>query len=165
MLDVPTPHFTDRVASAEQLVSRRELTPELSDMDREMLVTTLGRLRRSILDRGAAEQLLHGEPHPGNVLSTSHGPKFIDLETCCVGPVEFDLAHVPEAVSEQYAGSDHALLDGCRELVLAMVAAWRFDRCDQLPNGIAFGQELLNALRSRLLWPTIDDVFSRLDAS
>jgi len=40
-----------------------------------------------------AEQLLHGEPHPGNVLSTKNGLVFIDLETCCRGPVEFDIAH------------------------------------------------------------------------
>ena len=52
--------------------------------------------RRAIDDRAAVEQLLHGEPHPGNVLSTRNGPLFVDLETCCRGPVEFDLAHVPE---------------------------------------------------------------------
>jgi Ser/Thr protein kinase RdoA (MazF antagonist) len=88
-----------------------------------------------IRDRGAAEQLLHGEPHPGNVLSTANGPLFVDLETCCRGPFEFDLAHVPETVSEHYPGVDHALLRNCRQLVLAMVAAWRWEPGDQLPNG------------------------------
>ena len=96
---------------------------------------TLRSLRRAIGDRGAAEQLLHGEPHPGNVLSTKNGPLFIDLETCCRGPVEFDLAHVPEEVSERYPDADQELLRECRILVLAMVAAWRWDRDDQLPNG------------------------------
>src|SRR6266496_1245246 len=51
---------------------------------------TLRSLRRVIGDRGAAEQLLHGEPHPGNVLTTKNGLLFIDLETCCMGEVEFD---------------------------------------------------------------------------
>ena len=86
-LDVATPHFTDRV-EAEQLVTSRDLTPELADADREMLARTLRRLRRAICDRGAAEQPLHGEPHPGNLLSTANGPLFVDLETCCRGPVE-----------------------------------------------------------------------------
>ena len=81
-----------------------DLTPELADADRELLSGTLGSLRRAIDDRGAGEQLLHGEPHPGNVLSTTDGPLFIDLETCCRGPVEFDLAHVPEAVSRALPG-------------------------------------------------------------
>ena len=162
-LDVPTPHFTDRVASAEQLVTSRDLTPELTDADREMLASTLRRSRRAILDHGAAEQLLHGEPHPGNVLSTSNGPLFVDLETCCRGPVEFDLAHVPETVIEHYTGVDQSLLSNCRQLVLAMVAAWRWDRGDQFPNGKPFGRELLSALRAGPPWPTVDQVFSRLD--
>jgi Ser/Thr protein kinase RdoA (MazF antagonist) len=162
-LDVPTPHFTDRVASAERLVTNPELTPELASPDRELLATTLRQLRRAIRDRGAAEQLLHGEPHPGNVLGTTNGPLFIDLETCCRGPVEFDLAHVPGPVTEHYPDVDRALLHECRQLVLAMVAAWRWERGDQLPNGKRAGRELLNALRSGPPWPTLDLLVSRLD--
>jgi hypothetical protein len=66
---------------------------------------------------------------------TKTGLLFIDLETCCRGPVEFDLAHVPEDVSERYADVDEGLLSECRVLVLAMVAAWRWDPGDQFPNG------------------------------
>src|SRR5215207_6966301 len=118
-IDVTTPHFTDRVAEAQQLVGRRELTPELPDADRELLSTTLRSLRRAIIDRGAAEQLLHGEPHPGNVLRTKKGLLFVDLERCCRGPVEFDIAHVPEEVSEHYPDTDQNLLCECRVLMLA----------------------------------------------
>ena len=100
-----------------------------------MLSATLRGRQRAIEDRGAPEQLLHGEPHPGNVLSTEHGLRFIDLETCCRGPVEFDLAHVPEAVSARYPGADPDLVRECRILVLAMVAAWRWDRDDEFPDG------------------------------
>jgi Phosphotransferase enzyme family len=117
-----------------------------------------------IRDNGAAEQLLHGEPHPGNVLSTANGPLFVDLETCCRGPVEFDLAHVPATVSEHYPSVDQALLRDCRQLVLAMVAAWRWEPGDQLPNGMPFGRELLSALRAGPPWPTIEEVFGRLAA-
>ena len=163
-LDVPTPHFTDRVAEAQRVVRSPEDSPGLPDADREMLASTLRRLRRAILDHGAAEQLLHGEPHPGNVLGTANGPLFVDLETCCHGPVEFDLAHVPKTVSEHYPGADHALLRDCRQLVLAMVAAWRWEPGDQLPNGMRFGRELLGVLRAGPPWPTIDEVFARLDA-
>ena len=123
---------------------------------------TLRTLRRAIGDRGAAEQLLHGEPHPGNVLSTKNGLLFIDLETCCRGPVEFDLAHVPEEVSERYPDADQELLRECRVLVLAMVAAWRWDPGDQFPNGQRAGRELLRALREGPPWPTLDIVTRRL---
>jgi hypothetical protein len=157
-LDVTTPHFTDRVAEAQQLVASHDRTPALADLDRELLSHTLRSRRRAIGDRGAAEQLLHGEPHPGNVLSTKNGPRFIDLETCCRGPVEFDLAHVPEEVSERYPDADQELLRECRALVLAMVAAWRWDPDDQLPNGQRAARDLVNALREGPPWPTLDAV-------
>jgi phosphotransferase family enzyme len=149
-LPIPTPHFTDRVEEAQQLVASRDHTPALADADRELLGDTLRSLRRVIGDRGAAEQLLHGEPHPGNVLTTKHGLRFIDLETCCRGPVEFDLAHAPEAVSEHYPGVDHNMLRECRILVLAMITTWRWERGDQLPNGRQLGTEWLSQLRAAL---------------
>jgi len=161
-VDVPGPRFTDRIAEAEGIVASPDLSPELSGADRVFLSSRLGSLRRAIEERGAVEQLLHGEPHPGNVLSTKNGPLFIDLETCCRGPVEFDLAHVPEAVCEYYPGVNQGLLDECRQLVLAMVAAWRWDHRDQFPNGRRFGEELLRSLREGPPWPALDTVTGRL---
>jgi hypothetical protein len=149
-LDIPTPHFTDRVEQAQRLIASRDRTPALADADRELLDDTLRSLRRSIGDRGAAEQLLHGEPHPGNVLATRNGLLFIDLETCCRGPVEFDLAHAPEEVSGHYPDVDQGLLRECRILVLAMITTWRWDRGDQLPNGRQLGTEWLSQLRAAL---------------
>jgi len=149
-IDLPAPHFTDRVAEAQQLVGSRELTPELPDADRELLSNTLRSLRRAITDRGGAEQLLHGEPHPGNLLRTKHGLLFVDLETCCRGPVEFDIAHVPDEVSEHYPDTDQDLLRACRVLMLAMIVTWRWDRDDQLPNGRRLGTEWLSQMRAAL---------------
>ncbi|WP_221938379.1 phosphotransferase enzyme family protein [Mycobacterium sp. KBS0706] len=161
-IDVATPHFTDRVADAQHLVASRDQTPALADADRELLDSTLRSLRRRIAGRGAAEQLLHGEPHPGNVLGTTNGPLFIDLETCCCGPVEFDLAHVPEEVAEHYPVADQDLLGECRALVLAMVAAWRWDAGDQYPDGRRVGLELLRTIRMGPPWPALDVVMRRL---
>jgi hypothetical protein len=149
-LDVPTPHFTDRVEQAQQLVTSRDHTPALAEVDRELLGNTLRSLRKVIGERDAAEQLLHGEPHPGNLLATKNGLLFIDLETCCRGPVEFDLAHAPEDVSEHYPGVNQHLLRECRILVLAMITTWRWDRGDQLPNGRRLGTEWLSQIRTDL---------------
>src|SRR4051794_11508278 len=149
-LDIPTPHFTDRVDEAEELVANRDETPDLVDADRELLRDTLRSLRRAITERHRAEQLLHGEPHPGNVLTTENVLLFVDLETCCRGPVEFDLAHAPEEVSEHYSGIDQGLLRECRILVLAMITTWRWDRGDQLPNGRRLGSEWLGQIRAAL---------------
>ncbi len=149
-IDVTAPHFTDRVAEAQWLVGNRVQTPELGDADRELLSKTLRSLRRAIGDRGADEQLLHGEPHSGNLLRTKKGLLLVDLETCCRGPVEFDVAHAPEEVSEHYLAANQDLLGECRVLMLAMVATWRWDRDDQLPNGRRMGTEFLSQMREAL---------------
>ncbi|GAB2610983.1 phosphotransferase [Kribbella endophytica] len=149
-VDFPTPHFTDRVADAQRLLADRDLTPELADADRELLSNTLLRLSKAIAEGGSAEQLLHGEPHPGNLLNTASGPVFIDLETCCRGPVEFDLAHAPDEVSAHYPGIDDAVLRDCRLLVLAMVTTWRWDKADEFPNGRHLADEWLADLRTAL---------------
>ena len=149
-IDLTVPHFTDRVAEAQRLVSDPAQTPELDDTGRKLLGNTLRGLKRAILDRGAPEQLLHGEPHPGNLLNTKQGLLFIDFETCCRGPVEFDIAHAPEDVSEHYPGVNPGLLRECRILMLAMVTAWRWDRDDQLPNGRSLGIEGIDQVRVAL---------------
>ena len=118
-LDVPVPHFTDRVAEAQRIVESRDRPPRLDDSDRELLRRTLDSSRRRISERSSPEQLLHGEPHRGNLLNTTRGPVFIDLETCCRGPVEFDLAHVPGSVTNLYPRADVELIRECRRLVLA----------------------------------------------
>jgi hypothetical protein len=160
-LDVVAQHFSDRVSEAQRLLRSQDRTPRLEDTDRELLLETLRSCGSRIYERSSREQLLHGEPHPGNVLSTAAGLLFIDFETCCRGPVEFDLAHVPEAVCETYSAADPELIQESRRLVLAMVAAWRWDSDDQFPNGGRAGRALLRALRAGPPWPTLDVVMNQ----
>ena len=115
-------------------------------------------LRRAISDRGAAEQLLHGEPHPGNVLSTKNGPLFIDLETCCRGPVEFDLAHVPEEVSEHYPGADQELLRECRMPRACDGRSVALGSGRPIPERATSCARTLGALREGPPWPALDAV-------
>lgn len=160
-IDVETPHFLDRIAEAEDLVTNPNLTPALNHVERKLLAETFADVRATIGRSRPVEQLLHGEPHPGNVLNTAIGPLFIDLETACRGPIEFDLAHVPRDVSENYSGLDQALLDECRRLVLAMVAAWRWDVSDEFPNGLHHGRTIIDLLRQGPPWTTIGELSSR----
>jgi hypothetical protein len=154
-IEIATPHFLDRVAEAERLATHRDETPALAEADRHLLLSTLQGARERIDSRGAAEQLLHGEPHSGNLLSTRDGLLFIDLETCCRGPIEFDVAHVPEEVTARYPDVDQVLLAECRRLVLAMVAAWRWDIRDEFPDGYQHGRDILSLLRQGPPWPAL----------
>jgi hypothetical protein len=154
-IDLAAPHFMDRAADTQRWVASRAVTPELTDADRGLLADTLAHLRRSIVDRGATEQVLHGEPHQWNVLNTRHGALFIDFENCARGPVEFDLAWVPNEVSEHYPNADQALLGECRGLMLAIVAAhfWRQDNQHPNTQGRA---EFLNGVRAGPPWRALD---------
>jgi aminoglycoside phosphotransferase (APT) family kinase protein len=154
-VEIATPHFSDRAAEAERLVTDRGATPSLAEADRHLLLRTFQSARQQIDSRGPAEQLLHGEPHPGNLLSAQDGPLFIDFETCCHGPIEFDVAHVPDEVSANYPNLDQILLDECRRLVLAMVAAWRWDVRDEFPNGHQHGRAILTLLQEGPPWPAL----------
>ena len=145
------PHFTERVADAQREVGDRERTPALPGPDREFLSTALSRLSSSISRRSSGgEQLLHGEPHPGNLLRTRKGPLFADLETCCRGPVEFDIAHAPEEAGGHYPGADPGLIRQCRVLMWALITTWRWCHDDQLPNRDYWRMEGLSQLRAAL---------------
>lgn len=148
--EVSVPHFSERVAEAQRLIDDVDLTPELPDADRTLLGHTLRSMSRTIDGHGAPEQLLHGEPHPGNLLVTKNGLLFVDLETCCRGPVEFDVAHTPEEVSGAYPLLNEQLLRACRVLALALATTWRWDRYDRLPNGHRLATEWTSQIRAAL---------------
>ncbi len=157
-VDIPASHFMDRVATAEQDVTNHDVTPDLADTDRALLADTLSYLRRSIVDYSAPEQMLHGEPHPWNVLDTKNGSLFIDFEDTALGPVEYDLAWVPKAASDRYSDADQDLVGECRGVVLAIIAMHRWRRDDQHPSGRKSGVAFLQALRDGPPWPALDDV-------
>ncbi|GAA1936672.1 aminoglycoside phosphotransferase [Streptomyces durmitorensis] len=149
-IDLDAPHFTDRVAAALREVDDRERSPELPDPEREFLSATLSGLSAAISFDRTGDQLLHGEPHPGNLLNTSRGPLFVDLGTCCRGPIEFDLAHAPEEVGKHYAGADHDLIHRCRAVNWALFSAWRWRRDDQMPDRDHWRAEGLDRVRAAL---------------
>ncbi len=157
-IEVTTPHFMDRVAATQRDVASRDVTPDLADTDRALLANTLRDLERSIVNRRAPEQLLHGEPHPWNVLDTKNGPLFIDFENTAHGPVEYDLAWVPSEVSQHYPDTDQEVLGECRGVVLAIIATHRWSRDDQHPGGRESGVAFLHVLREGPPWPALDEV-------
>lgn len=156
------PHVLDRAESTRRdAADRHHVTPDLTDEDRDLLLRTLDATGRAIgeQDVTVVEQLLHGEPHQGNVLATAdEGPQFFDFENACRGPVEYDLAWVPDEVALATPDVDPQLLDACRGLVLAIIATHRWSAGDRHPSGRASGFAFLDALRAGPPWPAIDAV-------
>lgn len=149
-IDLVAPHITDRVAGWSANLGDREVTPELLGPDRDLLSNTLSRVSTAINSWGAGEQLLHGEPHPGNLLSTRKGPLFVDLQTIQRGPVEYDIAYTPEEVAEHYPEANQYLVHQCRILMWAGGTTMRWGRDDQFPNRDYWRIEGLNQLRAAL---------------
>ena len=89
-LDVPTPHFTDRVDSAQQLVASRDRTPALADADRELLGDTLRSLRRVIGERGgravAARRAAPGQRAHHEERAAVHRPRDVLPWACRIRP-------------------------------------------------------------------------------
>lgn len=133
-LTLDAPRFTGRVDAARTLLLDRTRTPDAPDDVRGTVLDALASAVATIDRAGRPEQLLHGEPHPGNVLSTPAGLRFVDWETCCRGPVELDVAHAPDEVAQHYPGLDPAVLHACRIVVYALIVTWRWDRDDRLPD-------------------------------
>lgn len=62
---------------------------------------------------------LHGDAHTGNVLLTAGGPRWIDFEDACSGPLEWDLASrsLSDDAAAAYGNAvDRGRLEDCRDL-------------------------------------------------
>ncbi|MBW4050543.1 MAG: serine/threonine protein kinase [Proteobacteria bacterium] len=78
---------------ARSLVLRSNLLPEaLRDQYERVSGQLLERIRRAYHDAGPVSRLrLHGDCHLGNLLWNEHGPIFVDLDDCALGPRIQDL--------------------------------------------------------------------------
>lgn len=89
---------------------------------------------------------LHGEPHDGNRLLTPAGIRWIDFESACIGPVEWDLAFLPDEAREGFDSVDEDLLGRLSPLNSARVATW-CGIAARFPEMRRHGQHHLEVLR------------------
>jgi Phosphotransferase enzyme family len=96
----------------------------LDESDVDLLCASAERLRPLWEAPGREVQPLHGDVHPGNLISTRDGGLvWTDFEDVCLGPVEWDLATImdPGAVAVHHR-PDPELLARCTELRALQVA-------------------------------------------
>lgn len=123
---------------------------QLASPERERLRHTFNPEQEIVARWNTGAQLLHGEPHPGNLLSTSRGPRFVDLHTCQRGPIEYDIAFVPEDVAAHYAGANPHLVHEFRILMWAGFSTMRWRAADRFPQRDVWRIEGLKRLRAAL---------------
>lgn len=131
---VDAPHFLWGLDLAAATLAADTPMAFMQDADLLFLRSTYRQLLSRTRDHisGLPGQLLHGEPHGGNVLVTREGPTFLDFEGVCVGPLEWDLASVDPAVASAYpAPIDRDLLALLTLLNRARVAVWCWAGADR----------------------------------
>jgi Ser/Thr protein kinase RdoA (MazF antagonist) len=121
----PLPSYRDELSAMAAVLGDAARVPALAAGDRALLQAALVWCDSELARHPPAGRPLHGSPHSSNVIATRDGIRFIDLETACVGPLEWDLAHVGDQAVRAYPGRfDRGRLELCRALVSVKTAAW-----------------------------------------
>jgi thiamine kinase-like enzyme len=125
------PSYMDELAAVAEVLNDASRVAALADLDRQLLIRTLDRFRAELGGRAVTNRPLHGSPHGENMVVTDRIVRFLDFETACLGPLEWDLAHVDDEVILHYPGTiDVVVLRLCRALVSVKTAAWCWARFD-----------------------------------
>ncbi|HLK23676.1 MAG TPA: phosphotransferase, partial [Caulobacteraceae bacterium] len=77
---------------------------------------------------------LHGDAHPGNVMVTPAGAIWADLETACLGPLEWELTSLPPAAHAAFRPLDRDLFRRLGLLRSLTVAVWCWADVDRSPE-------------------------------
>jgi hypothetical protein len=124
-LKLSLPSYMEELNFVRCLLANRAVLPSLASADREMLLTTFDRLQDRLDQLAPASTwgVIHGSAHEYNMLVISGEPAFIDFETTCFGPREWDLAHLNTDVEPQLARSMRAeVLSLCRQMTSVKTA-------------------------------------------
>jgi Ser/Thr protein kinase RdoA (MazF antagonist) len=120
----PLPSFRSSLMRARSALDDDWSTTAIQPDDRTFLRDAFDDGLSVLAGTAASEHRLHGEPHDGNRLVTAAGLRWIDFESSCVGPLEWDLAFQPPEVAAHLVDIDHGLLTLLRRLNSARVATW-----------------------------------------
>jgi hypothetical protein len=140
------PSLAAKIDDAAELLRDRDRTPGMTDQDRQVATRAEPRIQE-LLDQLEPDIALHGEPHAGNVIWTGDGPLLIDFEASCTGPLEWDLAYLPDEAREAFPYRDDALIERIRAVVSYCVAAWCCADPEPTPEVAAAARHHLARLR------------------
>ena len=127
----PLRSFEDELAAVSDVLSDGHRPQALPDRGRQILRRALRDLTAELRQLIPSRVPIHGSPHKGNQIARTGSVRFLDFETACLGPLEWDLAHVDDDTARDYpAGVDPRVLAVCRGLVSAKTATWCWAKYD-----------------------------------
>jgi molybdopterin-guanine dinucleotide biosynthesis protein A/GNAT superfamily N-acetyltransferase len=151
----PLPPLAERLARAQAVADDPHALGALDEDDRRFLAASLRDLRSRFEAFLLDGRPLHGGPHSSNLLHTVSGPRWIDLDTVCRGPLEWDLAHLSEPARAAFPEARPDALASARLLVSAEVAVWCWRTYGRAPEVDEAAHFHLGRLRSDRAYPHI----------
>lgn len=115
------PDFREAVVRAADLLHTRKF-PGLSNGDAALLRAFYAASFSRLPEFRWTGRALHGDPHAGNAVSTRQGLRWLDFESACTGPVEWDLSALPDC--SPAFDHDPVLLAVLTRLRRACVVVW-----------------------------------------
>jgi hypothetical protein len=147
---VPLPNFRVGLRRAQIALSDDARMSALAMDDRVLLRAAFTDLLGRLDHHSFSEQGLHGDPASGNYLVTPSGLRWIDFESACRGPLEWDLAFLPNGIRATFDQVDAPLLELLTTLKSTFIATWCWVQA-RFPDMRAHGERHLDLVRSR--WP------------
>jgi Ser/Thr protein kinase RdoA (MazF antagonist) len=120
------PLFTEDLDQCASLLADCQALRTLADADRAFLVGSLTRLRAGLSLGRLRLSPLHGDAHLGNAMMTAAGAVWADLESACLGPLEWELTSLPRAARAAFAPVDGPLLRQLSLLRSLVASVWCF---------------------------------------
>jgi hypothetical protein len=102
--------------------------------ERSLLIREHTRLGTALEGRSVPWRPLHGDPHRGNLLVTAAGSLWIDFESACLGPLEWDLSALPGDDAEAWRAVDPELLALLRRARSLRTVVWCRTRAGSGPE-------------------------------
>ncbi|HEY7136900.1 MAG TPA: phosphotransferase [Acidimicrobiia bacterium] len=118
----PVPRLADLHVDVCSILADDAQMAALDPGTRARLRERFAALLKELTTCDTDERVLHGEVHSGNTLVVEQGVRFCDFEGVCRGPLEWDLAYLPDACMGAFVGVDPERVRLLRQVVSARVA-------------------------------------------
>jgi Ser/Thr protein kinase RdoA (MazF antagonist) len=123
----------DKITSCETILADEAAAPSLAPADRFFLQNVYERLRGDLEGAGSMGQPIHGDSHVGNAIITDGGAVWMDLESVCIGPIEWDIGFLPPATWSEFEHANPTLIRALADARSLCVATWCWAEFDRSP--------------------------------
>jgi hypothetical protein len=142
------PDFTLELDDASRLL-QPDHSPALATADRRFLSRVVNDIHVALATLKGDWRPLHGSPHDANWHPSADGLLLLDFETACCGPLEWDLAALPDDALTFFPNADRELIVTMRRMRSVSVAAKCWVAPERAPELREAAHVQLKLLRSR----------------